>query len=60
VITYGKTREEVIHVMNRALDEFLIEGVRTTIPFLKRILNEPRFRTGRYSTAFVEELLGQK
>jgi acetyl-CoA carboxylase biotin carboxylase subunit len=60
VIAYGKNRDEAIQVMNRALDEFIVEGVRSTVSFLKRILNEPRFRTGHYSTHFVEELLGQK
>ncbi len=60
IIAHGKDRNEAIQIMNRALDEMAVEGVKTTIPFLKRILNEPKFRLGQYSTQFVEELLGQK
>lgn len=60
MIAYGKNRNEAIQTMNRALDEITIEGIRTTVPFLKRILGEPKFRLGKYSTQFVEELLNQK
>jgi acetyl-CoA carboxylase biotin carboxylase subunit len=46
--------------MLRALEEFVIEGVKTTIPFHLRALNNNEFRAGRISTNFVELLLGNK
>jgi acetyl-CoA carboxylase biotin carboxylase subunit len=57
LITYGKTRREAIDRMVRALDEFMIRGVHTTIPLHKVILKDPNFRRGRYSTAFIERLM---
>lgn len=59
LIAYGKTRDETIQVMCRALDEFIVEGIKTTIPFLKKVLSEPKFRSGQYSTHFVEEFMNQ-
>ena len=44
--------------MNRALDDYIITGIKTTIPFQKAILHDPEFCRGVYSTNFVEELLG--
>ncbi|TFB23841.1 acetyl-CoA carboxylase biotin carboxylase subunit [Filobacillus milosensis] len=55
LITYGKTREEAIHRMNRALDEFVIEGIFSTIPFHKRMMNHPVFINGEFNTKFLEE-----
>jgi acetyl-CoA carboxylase biotin carboxylase subunit len=43
--------------MSRALDEFIIRGIKTTIPLHKIIMKDPNFRRGRYSTAFVERLM---
>ncbi|MBI1871356.1 MAG: acetyl-CoA carboxylase biotin carboxylase subunit [Chlamydiae bacterium] len=60
VIAHGKDRTEAIQIMARALDELLIEGVKTTTSFLRRILDEPRFRLGHYSTQFVEDFLKQR
>lgn len=60
LITYGQTREEAIQRMLRALEEFVIEGVHTTIPFHLRALNNNEFQAGRISTNFVELLLGNK
>jgi acetyl-CoA carboxylase, biotin carboxylase subunit len=60
LISYGQTREEAIQRMLRALEEFVIEGVKTTIPFHLRALNNNEFRAGRVSTNFVELLLGNK
>ena len=54
LIVYAATREEAILRMNRALDEFIIEGVKTTIPMHKRIIAEPDFQTGNISTKFME------
>jgi len=57
VICVGHTRESAVTRMQRALDEYVIGGVKTTIPFHRLILSDPRFRKGKYSTDFVEELL---
>lgn len=57
LITYGKDRREAMDRMSRALGEYLITGVKTTIPFEQAILQDPNFRRGVYSTSFVEQLL---
>ncbi len=56
LIVYGKNRQEAIKRMARAVDEFMIDGVKTTIPFHKKLLNNPQFIEGQYSTSFVEEM----
>ncbi len=43
--------------MRRALDEFIIEGIKTTIPLHKRILNDAEFQKGRVSTGFLERFM---
>ncbi len=58
LITYGKHRREAMDTMGRALSEFMITGVKTTIPFEQAILQDPNFRRGVYSTNFVDQLLG--
>jgi acetyl-CoA carboxylase, biotin carboxylase subunit len=55
VITYGETREEAIAKMKRALQEFVIEGIHTTIPFHLRLLEHEKFISGEYNTKFLEE-----
>ncbi len=57
LIAYGNDREEAISRMSRALDEFIIEGVATTIPLHKRIFQDSRFRSGDYSTTFMAQFL---
>jgi len=57
LIVHGRDREEAIARMRRALDEMLIEGVRTTIPFHQRLLRHPDVLAGRTSTRFLERLL---
>jgi acetyl-CoA carboxylase biotin carboxylase subunit len=54
VIAHGPTRAAAIARMRRALGEFLLEGVRSTIPFHARLLADPRFVEGAYSTTFLE------
>ncbi|WP_078552925.1 acetyl-CoA carboxylase biotin carboxylase subunit [Bacillus alkalicellulosilyticus] len=54
VITYGATREEAISRMKRALTEFEIEGIETTIPFHLRLLNHETFVSGEFNTKFLE------
>ena len=58
LITYGTSRRAAMNKMNRALDEYIITGIKTTIPFEKAVLHDPEFCRGVYSTNFVEELLG--
>ncbi|MED3551085.1 acetyl-CoA carboxylase biotin carboxylase subunit [Cytobacillus praedii] len=54
VITYGHTREEAIARMKRALSEFVIEGVHTTIPFHLKLLSHEQFVDGQFNTKFLE------
>jgi len=58
LITYGKDRREAMDKMSRALSEYMITGIKTTIPFEQAILQDPNFRRGVYSTNFVDQLLG--
>ena len=58
LITYGTNRRDAMNKMNRALHEYIITGIKTTIPFKKAVLHDPEFCRGVYSTNFVEELLG--
>jgi len=55
VITVAQTREEAIAKMTRALDEFVIEGIKTTIPFHKKLMKHPDFIAGDYTTKFMED-----
>lgn len=54
VITYGSTREEAISRMKRALSEFIIEGIHTTIPFHLKLLSHEKFVEGQFNTKFLE------
>lgn len=54
VITYGATREEAIARMKRALEEFIVEGVHTTIPFHLKLLENETFVSGDFNTKFLE------
>ncbi|SKB34131.1 acetyl-CoA carboxylase, biotin carboxylase subunit [Maribacter arcticus] len=53
LITTAQTREEAINKMKRALDEFVIEGVKTTIPFHRQLMDHPDYLAGNYTTAFM-------
>jgi acetyl-CoA carboxylase biotin carboxylase subunit len=55
LIVHGKNRLEAIAKMQCALDEFIIEGVNTTIPFHKKVLSNPEFINGNFDTSFVEK-----
>ncbi len=57
LIAFGRDRDEAISRMLRALDEFVIEGISTTIPLHKRILRSNEFRQGNYFTTFIEKFL---
>jgi len=54
LITTAQTREEAISKMKRALDEFVIEGIKTTIPFHRQLMDDPRYVAGEYTTAFMD------
>jgi acetyl-CoA carboxylase biotin carboxylase subunit len=61
VIVHGNSRPEALARMNQALDSFIIEGITTTIPFLKRVIQHPDFVAGQVDTKFLErhpDLLG--
>ncbi len=59
VITWGKDRNEAMGRMNRALEEFIIEGISTTIPFHQRVMKDSDFQKGEFDTKFIERLLSQ-
>ena len=54
LITVAQTREEAITKMQRALDEYIIEGVKTTIPFHRQLMKDEEFRKGNFTTKFME------
>ncbi len=55
LITTAQTREEAISKMRRALDEFVIEGIKTTIPFHRQLMDHPDYVAGNYTTKFMED-----
>ncbi|NMH74303.1 acetyl-CoA carboxylase biotin carboxylase subunit [Bacillus sp. RO2] len=55
LITYGATREEAVSRMKRALSEFIIEGVHTTIPFHLKLMDHEKFKDGDFNTKFLEK-----
>lgn len=57
VVTHGRDRQESMARMRRALSEFVIEGIKTTIPLHSRILDDPDFQKGHVSTTFLERFL---
>lgn len=54
LITVAQTREEAIRKMERALSEYIIEGVKTTIPFHQQLMQDKDFRSGNFTTKFME------
>ncbi len=60
LVTWGRTREEAIQRMLRALSEYQVYGIKTTIPFFKRILLHPKFFAGDYNTHFISNLEKEK
>ncbi len=55
LIVTAQTREEAISKMRRALDEYVIEGVKTTIPFHRKLMDHPDYIAGNYTTKFMED-----
>lgn len=60
LITTAQTREEAIAKMKRALDEFVIEGIKTTIPFHRQLMEHPDYLAGNYTTKFMEDFVIKK
>jgi acetyl-CoA carboxylase biotin carboxylase subunit len=60
LIVHDQSRDEAISRMARALDFFVIEGIKTSIPLHQRILRDPVFRSGKLSTRFLEEMLARE
>jgi acetyl-CoA carboxylase biotin carboxylase subunit len=54
LISRGRTRAEAIERMERALDEFIVEGIHTTIPFHQKVMADPDFQSGNFDTKYVE------
>ncbi|MBM4462348.1 MAG: acetyl-CoA carboxylase biotin carboxylase subunit [Chloroflexi bacterium] len=52
---WGKTRDEAIGRMRRAINEMVVEGIQTTLPFHRTVMDDEQFQKGQYTTAFVEE-----
>lgn len=60
LITTAQSREEAINKMKRALDEFVIEGIKTTIPFHRALMENPKYIKGEYTTAFMDTFILEK
>jgi acetyl-CoA carboxylase biotin carboxylase subunit len=60
LIVTAQTREEAISKMKRALDEFVIEGIKTTIPFHRQLMDDPSYISGNYTTKFMEDFVMKK
>ena len=57
LIVTAQTREEAINKMKRALDEYIIEGIKTTIPFHRQLMDHPDYIAGNYTTKFMEDFI---
>ena len=60
LIVFGKTREEAIACCRRAIDEVIVQGVKTTLPFQKLVLNNKSFVEGKYDTGFVDRMMMER
>jgi acetyl/propionyl-CoA carboxylase alpha subunit len=55
LVAWGSDRDEAIDRLRRALSEFVVKGIKTSIPFHLRVLRHPLFRAGHYDTGFIEQ-----
>jgi acetyl-CoA carboxylase biotin carboxylase subunit len=55
LIVTAQSREEVLVRMKRALEEYVIEGVKTTIPFHIKLMDDPKFKSGQFTTSFLDD-----
>jgi len=59
IVAHGRSREEAIARMRRALDELVVEGVATTAPFHREVMRDPAFLAGEYDTGFAEKIVAR-
>jgi len=59
-ITRGQTRQEALKKMERVLDEFIVEPVKTTAAFCKEVITDPDFQRGKYNTGFLQKFVGKE
>ena len=59
VITYADTREKAIDRMYRALSEYIIRGIKTSIPFCSAIMKDPKFRSGQVTTKYIDDFIAR-
>ena len=60
LIVYGRTREECLMRLRRAVDEFVVDGIKTTLPLFQRLIQEPDIIAGNYDIHWLEKYLGMK
>jgi acetyl-CoA carboxylase biotin carboxylase subunit len=60
LIVYGTTRQGAIRRLRRALEEYVIEGMKTTIPLHQKLIDDPEFQAGDYTIKWLEEWLGRE
>ena len=60
LIVYGSTRQEAIRRLRRALEEFVIDGMKTTIPLHQALIEDPEFLAGDYTIKWLEEWLARQ
>ena len=60
LIVYGRTRERCIMRLRRALEELVVEGVKTTIPLHQKLIEDPEFLAGNYTIKWLEEWLARE
>ena len=60
LIVYGRTREECLMRLRRAVDEFVVDGIKTTLPLFQRLIHEPDIIAGNYDIHWLEKYLGMK
>ena len=58
LIAWGSDRREAIERLDRALAEFVVKGIKTSIPFHRKVVHHPVFLEGRYDTGFIDEYMG--
>jgi len=58
LVVWGRTRNEAIERLRRALSEFVVKGIKTSIPFHRKLVNHPNFLEGHYDTGFIDAYMG--
>jgi acetyl-CoA carboxylase, biotin carboxylase subunit len=60
LVAWGRTRAECIHRMRRALEEYQVLGIKTTIPFYQRVMTDPVFLSGNFTTSYIDDVFAQR